>query len=832
MAFDPDAYLGKKSGGKAAAFDPDVYLGRSAASESDYTELPPDAGPVKLDLKGKTGVVPEKRTRAVFSDITPSGEPGYTAEELRDAKPDTKAKAKTAFVGGALQGATMGFGDEAAALFDDKPYAEARDENRRAFRDAEAMSPKDYAMGHLAGAAAMIPATPSLAPVAGKSLLSAGNMARAATAGGIQGLGESEADLTKGDLYGAAKDTAKGAAVAAGVNTGLGTLGKGYKAGARYLAGSPERVTAKADDALIDAATLGAPASQRDALMGELGSERPGVLDLIKSSPELRKAIEERRHGDAANIIRTMQAEHAGVDSRTMAELDSGARTIAPQSAAERVPGHRDPALATTQELPALSMEDVIAGREASASVTAPKRPGSLAIDARPLVAKLEARHKALAANPAVESQAEAAATQKRINYLKDNWIPEPPPKKLEGNELLGKLMEGGDAGDKQRAGSKAGEFLRVAEEHKLGDVAHDPHKTLEAAENALKGMGKEREKLYGQLGEAAEVPIGNVTAKLSAWRDELSKSGADLDDVPKVDALIANIWQAAKNRGGKASMTAEDLREQISKIQKKAFSGSYMDPTKSAEMGREAAGRMREAFDEHVAKIDASMPPDSEVGRKIADLNRRYSPMIAFRDAAEKRAAAANLQPPLPPETRTGLAKPSEVRSMINATKDEDVKRELTGELYSQLGTENAHKLAALDDKANLMSRLEAPLTHLAERGATPPTTLRHHAGSLMGYLEHGGIGGGVALASIGHVKEGVAVIGATLASKYGPETFRAAERGIASMVTASRQGATAANLRTLAKIAKVPKEMAEDAIVMLAPRESATGKTKESKR
>jgi hypothetical protein len=205
---------------------------------------------------------------------------------------------------------------------------------------------------------------------------------------------------------------------------------------------------------------------------------------------------------------------------------------------------------------------------------------------------------------------------------------------------------------------------------------------------------------------------------------------------------------------------------------------------------------------------------------------NRDISILLQFRSSAEEEIAASRLLPSPPPETRTGRAPIGDFRRMATDTraKNPELAAEMTGELYGQVGTENARKLATLDQKAELMSRLEDPLTHIAERGTTASTTLRSHGEGVRGYLERGGIGGGLALMATGHAKEGSAVVAATLASKYGLRPIRAAERGIAAMVEASRRGANAGQLRTLAKMARIPGQMAEDAVSMLAPREAAT--------
>jgi hypothetical protein len=758
------------------------------------TPLPdlPSAG--HLDLKGGAGYVPEHRVRAVFTD-----EPGssYTTEELaaelaktsadevRERKPRTFSqsiqdfatgkmteKQRMAAIGGALQGATLGLGDEAAAgigaLAGKGSYRQLRDENREADKTASSWDRTLYGLGKLAGNAV----TGSvLGPVAGKPLLSGANTIAAAELGGVQGLGESDADLTRGEVGKSIRDTILGAGAGVAANTVLGggaKLSEGLK---RYVAGLPEGLAKKADETLIDAATLGAPASQRDALMGPLGQDRGDVLKLIRSNPEVEAALEAGDRPRAALLIRQAQEQHAAAESDTIGKIQTAKGNI----------------------------------------------------DVLPVLEKLESQRAELAANPSLESQAAAAKKQKLIDSIREKWMPEPPMPEPKGNELLGKLMDGADPGDKQRAGMKAADFLRVAKEAKLAKVVNDPEKTLATVEKSLDKMGKERTKLYDQLGEAADVPIGNVTAKLAEWRDELAKSASGLEDVPKVDNLIGRVWQA-HGRDGRAGMPAEELRAEITKIQNKAFSGSYLDPNKSAEMGREAAGRMRQALDEHIAMIDRSMPPDSEVGRKLAALNQKYSPMLAFRDAAEKRASAARLKPVPPPETRTGTAGVSEARGLANATEDAEAKRALTGGLYQQVGPEASHQLAALDRQQELLQRLREPLEHKAAREASPSTTLRsatHKLGDIIGGTGATGVGAaGLTLAAAGHHVAGPSLVASALAMKYGPTLGAKAERAVAAMVQAQRMGANPGHLMTIAKIAGVPISVAKDLVAKVAPR------------
>lgn len=137
-------------------------------------------------------------------------------EEAEEAERGAPSELESA-ARGAAQGVTLNYSDEAAgavaALLDavkkrgteDLPedYRRERDESRALNTAAEKANPKSYMAGELGGGAATL-----LVPGAGEV-----TAAKLAALGAMQGLGRSEADLTEGDLGGAALDTGKGAAV-------------------------------------------------------------------------------------------------------------------------------------------------------------------------------------------------------------------------------------------------------------------------------------------------------------------------------------------------------------------------------------------------------------------------------------------------------------------------------------------------------------------------------------------------------------------------------------------------------------------------------------------
>lgn len=109
------------------------------------------------------------------------------------------------------------FGDTKLADAVDQ-YAKRRDESRANYRVAEVQQPGAYTTGQVAGGIAQ-------AVTPGGTLLKGANLAtKAGILGGIYGLGESEADLTKGEYGQALQDTATGALVGSAVGKGAEVL--------------------------------------------------------------------------------------------------------------------------------------------------------------------------------------------------------------------------------------------------------------------------------------------------------------------------------------------------------------------------------------------------------------------------------------------------------------------------------------------------------------------------------------------------------------------------------------------------------------------------------
>lgn len=128
---------------------------------------------------------------------------------------------------GAIQGATLGFGDELTgaieSILGSKTYAQSRDESRAANRAASEAHPLAYGGAEL-GAGLVTPVPGLGAAKAGAGL--AAHALSGAAIGGLAGIGSSEADLTKGDFGGAIHDTVQSALLGGAIGAVGGKLGQ------------------------------------------------------------------------------------------------------------------------------------------------------------------------------------------------------------------------------------------------------------------------------------------------------------------------------------------------------------------------------------------------------------------------------------------------------------------------------------------------------------------------------------------------------------------------------------------------------------------------------
>lgn len=177
--------------------------------------------------------------------------------QVEDSEDDGIGKLESG-LRGVAQGASFGTSDELTGAgeatlktllgpekFEDllDNYRKHRDEARVSNKAAEEANPASYLTGEVAGGIGTGILTGGAGAVAGLGeaglLAGAGRLAlQGAAQGAATGLGSSEADLTKGDIAGAAKDTAIGGALGAGLGVALPVatkaVGKGLGAAGRY----------------------------------------------------------------------------------------------------------------------------------------------------------------------------------------------------------------------------------------------------------------------------------------------------------------------------------------------------------------------------------------------------------------------------------------------------------------------------------------------------------------------------------------------------------------------------------------------------------------------
>ncbi len=169
------------------------------------------------------------------ADLVPSGFQPVTEADLASDELAPTPGLGEAVLRGAKQGATLGFGDEITgaleSILTDKKYTQARDEARAA--DSAAQSAHPIAFGGAELASGLVTPIPGLGSVRAGGAI-ATHALRGAVAGGLAGLGGSNADLTKGGFGQAVNDTVESALLGGAIGAVGGKLGDMVgKAGAK-----------------------------------------------------------------------------------------------------------------------------------------------------------------------------------------------------------------------------------------------------------------------------------------------------------------------------------------------------------------------------------------------------------------------------------------------------------------------------------------------------------------------------------------------------------------------------------------------------------------------
>lgn len=238
---------------------------------------------------------------------------------------------------GAWQGGTMGFADElvgGAEALKDKAmgsdealadlYRQHRDESRENFQRAEEANPGLTTAGRVAGGVATA-LVPGLGPAKGLT----GAVKMGAALGAAQGLGESEADLTKGEVGEAAKDTALGGVLGGAA----GGVAHGIAAGVGKVAGkiAGRGVRGVADAEAEEATKQGLLQAKREA--SALGKYRSGVQS---ASRDLEVLARESADLPEGTLKREAQAYLQSPEGLALREMVAGNKLgTAPERLAE-----------------------------------------------------------------------------------------------------------------------------------------------------------------------------------------------------------------------------------------------------------------------------------------------------------------------------------------------------------------------------------------------------------------------------------------------------------------------------------------------------------------
>lgn len=235
--------------------------------------------------------------------------------------------AREALVRGGLQGASLGFGDEASALIDtgvshipllrdiaqkfntssggsggglpidnpDLTYQQRRDAYRARNEAAEEAHPVAYGGGELVGGLAAVPFSGGAGEAKGLGAAIKAGAKLGAKVGAATALGKSNADLTEGDVGNALVDTTKGAALGALAGGAVGAAGEGAR---RVLSGGRDRIRAWVQKDIVGDVRGAATATAKK----NLARDAEDIADVVTGDRELETSLRKASHQDTKHL--------------------------------------------------------------------------------------------------------------------------------------------------------------------------------------------------------------------------------------------------------------------------------------------------------------------------------------------------------------------------------------------------------------------------------------------------------------------------------------------------------------------------------------------------
>ena len=338
--FDPDAFLAKRRSPVASGFGPDAFLATRSATAPETPATPSDFDPEAIARGAGQGLtygfqdeaaamVPTAMTAGVvLGQRIAQSAPGRAAMRLLPGMGDMPDAALDALSKGAAAEATQLVGGaQPADNWRDtltQVYRSNREQERRANEAARERSPGQFLGGQVAGA--VLAPGPKVSPykplntIGGRALEYA---ATGAAQGGAAGLGYSTADLTKGDVAGAAGDALSGAAFGGAASGVLGpTAEVGWGRVAKpWLA---QKAAERAISAVTPSSTLSDAMAKRLGITTPEGQQRLGreilaadVLEPLSGAPatleRVREGLKETGRGIGQHLQTADELAESGV---------------------------------------------------------------------------------------------------------------------------------------------------------------------------------------------------------------------------------------------------------------------------------------------------------------------------------------------------------------------------------------------------------------------------------------------------------------------------------------------------------------------------------------